>query len=78
MKCVVAMICGTAIGGNFSFLNITYKFKNKIPTEEEITELVTKVCDYVGVSEASVLNIIPIQDEEKSDVKDEEEWKDEC
>lgn len=71
MKCVVAMICGTD-SGNFSFLNITYQFKNEMPTKEEITELVTKVCDYVGVSEASVLNIIPIQDEEKLDMKDEE------
>lgn len=58
----------------FHFLNITYQFKNEIPTKEEIMELVTKVCDYVGVSEASVLNIIPIQDEKKkSDIKDEEE-----
>lgn len=72
MKCVVAMICGNN-SGTFSFLNITYQFKNEIPTKEEITELVAKVCDYVGVSEASVLNIIPIQDEEKSDMKDEED-----
>ena len=72
MKCIAAMICGNN-SGTFSFLNVTYQFKNEIPTKEEITELVTKVCDYVGVSEASVLNIIPIQDEEKSDIKDEED-----
>lgn len=73
MKCVVAMICGNG-GRNFSFLNITYQFKNEMPTKEEITELVTKVCDEVGVSEACVLNIIPIQDEEKLETKDEDDY----
>lgn len=72
MKCVVAMICGNN-SGTFSFLNITYQFKNEMPTKEEITELSAKVCDEVGVSEACVLNIIPIQDEEKLDIKDEED-----
>lgn len=72
MKCIAAMICGNG-DRNFSFLNVTYQFKNEMPTEEEITELVTKVCDEVGVREACVLNIIPIKDEEKLDIKDEED-----
>ena len=72
MKCVVVMICGT-VGGNFSFLNIVYQFKNDMPTKQEIAELTGKVCEaYDSVTEASILNIIPIQDEEKLDMKDEE------
>lgn len=78
MKCVVAIICGT-VGGNFSFLNIVYQFKNELPTKQEIAELVGTIIEtYEDINEASILNIIPIQDEEKLETKDEEEWNDEC
>ena len=33
MKCIAAMICGNN-SGTFSFLNVTYQFKNEIPTKE--------------------------------------------
>lgn len=73
MKCLVVMICSITSGG-LSFHNIIYQFKNNIPTKQEIEELIGNVCELnENVVGASILNIIPIWDEEQIDMKDEED-----